>query len=156
MEKTFEYRNNLVIKFAVEDLIGSSELEPLFKLVASLIIRAQEGGKVPVVTDGRTHIAWNLDPDIEANDVFPEDSGKNIHYFTLVDEEGNRWAPFFTDTDEIKELAPTDTVSSTSIAALIEEAFEDKDIAGILINPYSACFALKRKMLQHILIELYS
>ena len=154
MEKTFEYRDNLVIKFAVEDLIGSSELEPLFKLVDSLILRAQDGGKVPVVFEGYTHIAWNLDPDTDINEVFPEDLGYEMRYATMVDEEGNRWIPFFTDTDEIKELVPTDTVSSVSIATIIEEAFEDKDIAGILINPFSAGFALRNKMLQHILIEL--
>ena len=150
MKTKDEEMNQMFIKEAVQDFLKTEEPEDMFMLIAQILVRIHDGGTVPVPMMNSTDIVWGVPPDAELEDVFPQDEEPKRRS-CIVDIEGEKWFPFFTDVDELGGLEETNVVEDIPIKTVIEVAFEDEDVSGLVINPNSEALALKKELLAVIL-----
>ena len=150
MKTKDEELNQMFIKEAVQDFLKTEEPEDMFMLIAQILVRIRDGGTVPVPMMNSTDIVWGVPPDVELEDVFPKDEEPERRS-CIVDFEGERWFPFFTDVDELGGLEVTNVVEDIPIRTVIELAFEDEDVSGLVINPNSEALALRKELLAVIL-----
>lgn len=150
MKTNDEELNEIYIKEAAQDFLKSDEPEDMFLLIAQIVDRIHDGGTVPVPMMNSTDIVWGVPPDAELEDVFPEDYDLERHS-CLVEVGGEKWFPLFTDIDELGGLVDTNAVEDVPIKTVIELAFEDEEISGIVINPESEGLAMRKELLYVIL-----
>ncbi|MCR5340095.1 MAG: SseB family protein [Saccharofermentans sp.] len=150
MKTLDEELNQMYIKEAVQEYLKSDEPEDMFLLIAQIVARIHDDGTVPVPMMNSTSVVWGVPPDAELEDVFPSDEGPGRRS-CLIDYEGEKWFPLFTDVEELGGLEDTNVVEDIPIKTVIELAFSEEDISGIVINPNSEAFAMRKELLYVIL-----
>lgn len=150
MKTLDEEMNQIYIKEAVQEYLKSDEPEDMFLLIAQIVERIHDGGTVPVPMMNSTNIVWSVPPEAELEEVFPADEEPE-RKSCLLEYEGEKWFPFFTDVDELGGLEETNVVEDIPIRTVIELAFNDEDVSGIVINPNSEALAMRKELLYVIL-----
>ena len=150
MNNSNEYVDNLFIKFAAADLISNFSEETRSRLLLQFIVRMKDDGTAPAPMMNSVHVALNFSPDIELEDVFPDDFEPEKRN-CLMGYEDKTYMPLFTDVDELDDFADSNIVEPMPIKDIIEKALEDEDIAGIVINPFNEALCLTRDTLEFIL-----
>ena len=150
MKTLDEELNQTYIKEAAQEYLKSDEPEDMFMLIAQIVVRIHDEGTVPVPMMNSTNIVWGVPADAELEDVFPEDIEPERRS-CLVEHEDEKWFPLFTDVDELGGLEDTNVVEDVPIRTVIELAFEDEEVSGLVINPNSEALALRKELLAVIL-----
>ena len=78
MKTLDEELNNTYIKEAAQKFIKSEEPEEMFLLIAQILCRIKDDGTAPTPMMNSTDIVWGVPPDVELEDVFPEEDGPAI------------------------------------------------------------------------------
>ncbi|MBQ0059120.1 MAG: ADP-ribosylglycohydrolase family protein [Lachnospiraceae bacterium] len=68
----------------------------------------------------------------------------------LTANDGKLWIPFFTNTEEASKGEVAELIKETPIAEIVEETLERDDVEGVIINPFSNCTNLDKKLLEVI------
>ena len=79
------------------------------------------------------------------------DSDPENMFGVTKDSDGYLWLLFFTDENEYLEMSDTNVVKRVSIRSLFEKACTDKDIYGIVVNPFSDHLTINRALFEFIL-----
>ena len=150
MKTQDEELNKMYIKEPAKDFIDSEEPEAMFLLIAQIVARIHDEGTAPTPIMNSTEIVWGVPPDVELEDVFSEDHEMKRRS-CLVEVDGEKWFPLFTDIDELEGLEETNVVEDIPIKTIIKLAFEDGEVSGIVINPNSEALAMRKELLYVIL-----
>lgn len=79
------------------------------------------------------------------------DTGGILLIEPFTDGEGRQWMPLYTDLDEVFEGAPTAYTVEIPLRNLVEDAFEDGEYEGLLVNPYTDRVFLGKCELDYVL-----
>ena len=150
MKTLDEELNNTYIKEAAQKFIKSEEPEEMFLLIAQILCRIKDDGTAPTPMMNSTDIVWGVPPDVELEDVFPAEENRERRS-CIIEVDGEKWFPLFTDTDELDGLEDTNVVEDVPIRTIIELAFDDGEVAGLVINPNSEALAMRKELLFVIL-----
>lgn len=150
MRMNNEVLNRLYIKEPAEKFMTTESTEDMFLLVAHLIVRIRCDGTAPTPIMNNTLIVIGLDPSTELEDVLPPEY-EPAELPCLFHFDNESFLPLFTDSSELDEYERTNPIKNMEIRRLVEDAFYNEDIDGILINPYSDAFVIKKEMLAVIL-----
>ena len=150
MKTLDEELNNTYIKEAAQKFIKSEEPEEMFLLIAQILCRIKDDGTAPTPMMNSTDIVWGVPPDVELEDVFPAEENRERRS-CIIEVDGEKWFPLFTDVEELDGLEDTNVVEDIPIKTVIELAFSEEDISGIVINPNSEAFAMRKELLYVIL-----
>lgn len=150
MNNSNDYVDNLFIKFAIEDLKKDNTEENGFKLMMQIGLRIRANGMAPAPLMDSVHVVLSFSPDVELEDVFPEDFEPEKRNCLLVHEDRD-WMPLFTDVDELDDFAETNVVEPMLIRDIIEKVIDDENIAGLVINPFTDAFVISKDSLKYFL-----
>lgn len=148
-----EFLNRIYIKEPAEQFLKTETPEDMYQLVAHILVRINDEGTAPTPMMDILRVVIGIDPSMELEDVFPPDK-EPIRRNCLVGCEGRKWLPLFTDVSELNSLEDRNVVEDTPIKYIIERAFYDSDVDGLMINPYTDALALNKEMLGVILTLL--
>lgn len=152
MNNNGKFDFNILLKDAVTEMVKNPCEENYLPVIAELIMRVNDGGTVPVPFQNEMHVALGFDPDMEIEDVFPEDMEMGNNVTVLYDTEfGYKWLPLYTGREEILRDRKEVTVKDMSIRELIEQALDNEELMGIIINPDNDCLVVCRDALEFIL-----
>ena len=146
-----ETLNKTFIKDALKKYLRTEDPEDFLRILINISLRIKDEGTVPALMKSETRIALGFDPDLETEDVFPPEDEPAVTNRLIVDEEGNRWLPLFTGYDELGDPGKTDIIEDRPVKDIIEEAFNDGSISGLVIDPYSDALSMKKELLYVIL-----
>ena len=147
-----EFDYNMCIKEVVGQMLDDPSYDNFLHVIAELIIRVNDEGCVPTLMLNEIRIVWGVEPDTELEDVFPEDNGMGNKIVAFSsNRDGLKWLPIFTSREEVGDYAETNTVKYVPIREILERAYEDDDAAGIIINPNTDGFALRKEAIEIIL-----
>ena len=153
MNNRNEELNIKAIKEPLKKYLKTDEPEDFFGLIISIHDRMNDGGTVlsPMKTEPRIVII--VDPDKELEEVLPSDKGPVRRSGLIEEEDGAKWLPLFTDASELSKgrLAKSTILEDRPIRDVVVEAFENGDLAGLVINPYSDALSFRKEILYVIL-----
>lgn len=129
-EQLEQYKDNIFLKLDAEAYSDTGSHEALERLLIQMVIRITLGCVAPT-------------PMI--------DIGELLFIAPLLDDEGRRWLPLYTDLEEALKAENQEFTCEISMRDLVEEAFERGDIEGIVINPYSDKVELDKRELDYVL-----
>ena len=145
-----ELKNSIYIKDYITKFIEDESEENAFMLYGQIMLRIAEGGKAPMPLMNVTRIAFDIDPDADAGDMFPDIPECEL-YMKIKGKNGRFWLPLFTERREMYEMAETNEVKEVSIKELFELAHSLPGLNGILINPYTDGFTLVQEQIEIML-----
>jgi len=145
-----ELKNSIYIKDYITKFIEDESEEKAFMLYGQIMLRIAEGGKAPMPLMNVTRIAFDIDPDADAEDMFPDIPESEL-YMKIKGKNGRFWLPLFTERSEMYEIAETNEVKEVSIKELFELAHSLPGLNGILINPYTDGFTLVQEQIEIML-----
>lgn len=151
MNNRNEELNRMSIKEPLEQYLKTDEPEDMLMLLANISVRINENGTVPAPMKEATRIVLGFDPDMELEDLFSPDDEPVRTSFLITDEDGETWLPLFTGYDELGSTGRDNAIVDRPILDIVTEAFEDGNIAGLVINPCSNAFSLRKELLYVIL-----
>ena len=146
-----ETLNSVFIKDYLKTYFENETEENAFMIYGQLMLRICEGGKAPMPLMNITNVALSLDPDVEAEDMFP-DMPESELYVKIKGVNGRYWLPLFTERSEMQGLADTNQVKEVPIKEIVELAHSLPGLNGVLINPFTDGFTLVQEQLA-IMIE---
>ena len=146
-----ETLNSVFIKDYLKTYFENETEENAFMIYGQLMLRICEGGKAPMPLMNITNVALSLDPDVEAEDMFP-DMPESELYVKIKGVNGRYWLPLFTDRSEMQGLTDTNQVKEVPIKEIVELAHSLPGLNGVLINPFTDGFTLVQEQLD-IMIE---
>lgn len=146
-----ETLNSVFIKDYLKTYFENETEENAFMIYGQLMLRICEGGKAPMPLMNITNVALSLDPDVEAEDMFP-DMPESELYVKIKGVNGRYWLPLFTDRSEMQGLTDTNQVKEVPIKEIVELAHSLPGLNGVLINPFTDGFTLVQEQLA-IMIE---
>lgn len=153
MEKNYdEEMNEAFIREFIEEYFENPTLENAVMVLGQLTYRAVEGGMAPMPMMNVTTIVLGADPDAEMEDILAAIPGEEEQYVTVSNDFG-RWIPLFTDRGELDGLEETNAVREVPILAILAAALNDPEIEGVIINPASEHFEIRRRELEWMLSE---
>jgi hypothetical protein len=144
------FMNNIYIKDSIKECQESEDMDPSMVFV-EIILRMTEEGRAPMPLMDITRIVFELDPDIEVEDIFDGGPEPEEVFVYIEDEDGNKWFPLFTDMSEIGVEARDNAVREVPIRDILEKAIYTPGIKGIIINPHTDGMAINDKGVEFML-----
>ena len=77
---------------------------------------------------------------------------ENGYKFKIIHSRGKRYAALCSDNTHVKKDADF-SIAITDINKLIEPVFQNEDVDGIVINPYTTCLCLDKEYLLRCLLH---
>lgn len=122
--------DNGYIKWSVYQIFETKQQDALFALLNVLMKRMSDGGTAPAPMNN------------------PSGNTEEAEMLTLTDEKGKKWLPFFTDVEELTKGHFVGEHQEVPIKEIMEKGLKDKEIEGIVINPFSRPFAMPKSLLK--------
>ena len=144
------YLNNKYIKESIKECRESEDMDSAMVFV-EIILRMTEAGTAPMPLMNFTSIVFELDPDIEVEDIFDGGPEPDELFVYIEDEDGNRWFPLYTDMEEIGVEARDNAVREVPIREILEKAIYTPGIKGIIVNPHTDALAINDKGVEFML-----
>ncbi len=144
------FLNNMYIKDSIKECKESVDMDPSMVFV-EIILRMTEGGKAPMPLMDITRIVFELDPDIEIDDIFDGGPEPEEVFVYIEDENGNKWFPLYTDMEEIDVEARANAVREVPIRDILEKAIYTPGIKGIVVNPHTDGLAISNEGVEFML-----
>jgi len=144
------YLNNKYIKDSIKECRESEDMDSAMVFV-EIILRMTEAGTAPMPLMNFTSIVFELDPDIEVEDIFDGGPEPDELFVYIEDEDGNRWFPLYTDMEEIGVEARDNAVREVPIREILEKAIYTPGIKGIIVNPHTDALAINDKGVEFML-----
>ncbi|MBR3248182.1 MAG: SseB family protein [Clostridiales bacterium] len=151
MKSMNEELNDFFIKKQLRKYLKTDEPEDMLMLLANFALRINDDGTAPSPVKTELKIVLGFDPDMETEDVFADDDEPAKTSCLIVEEDGSKWLPLFTGYDELGSMGRDNFVEDRTILDIVTDAFEDGEISGLVINPYSEAMALRKELLYVIL-----
>ena len=148
-----ELMNTMYIKEIVEEANKENSEDNVVSVFLHLMLRVKEEGLAPMAFQNPISFLLGLDPDMELEDVF-EGIGDTEERFVVLEDNGFKWIPLFTDRTEMADLEQTNKVREVPIRDILEEAAYKDGIVGIVINPFTDGFAIFKPILESMLEEI--
>ena len=145
-----EFLNNMYIKDSIKECRESEDQDPSMVFV-EIILRMNEEGKAPMPLMDVTRIVFELDPDIDVEDVFDGGPEPEEVFVFVEDGNGDKWFPLYTDMEEIDECARGNTVREVPIRTILDMAMYAPGIKGIVVNPHTDGMAISNEGVEFIL-----
>ena len=143
-----EFDFNLCIKEVAEQMVEKPCYENFLHVIAELIIRINDDGVAPMIMMNELHITLGFDPDIDADEVFAADESIGNRMSVLVNDDGCRWIPLYSSRDELRDVPETNVVKDIPIRTILEYAYDEEGVDGIIINPFTDSVALRKEALK--------
>ena len=146
-----DYKENLFIKFAVEQALETRNVDELMQLIAQLIVRIRDEGEAPTPMEDLNNVMGQVDfLSMIAGDRFVLDKGLRLRISKLTDENGKDWIPLFTDVDELEKQRTSNIVMNMPIRSIVEDGYYAKTVEGVVINPFGQSLRLDKRVLEII------
>ena len=145
-----EFMNTMYIKEIIQEFHEDESMEKLIMVFGHIMLRMKEEGVAPMAFKNPIRYIWDLDPDMGLEDVF-EDMNGSDRRFVVIEDNGKKWLPLFTDRNEMADLERTNQVSEVLIREILEEAAYNDDIAGLVVNPFTDGFAVYKDGIEFML-----
>ena len=142
---------NTLVTAAIEKFSSDLTNENLTEVIKAICMRIKAGGKfiIPVIAPGA--FKDMIDPEtVSVGDEFTSDEEMSFTFQHLEDKEGNIWAVAFTSRSEFQKGQSSDTLVM-DIEQVLEGFAGDTSEAGIIINPWSESFLLRKDLITAIL-----
>lgn len=142
---------NTLVTAAIEKFSSDLTNENLTEVIKAICMRIKAGGKfiIPVIAPGA--FKDMIDPEtVSVGDEFTTDEEISFTFQHLEDKEGNIWAVAFTSRSEFQKGQSSDTLVM-DIEQVLEVFAGDTSEAGIIINPWSESFLLRKDLITAIL-----
>ena len=146
-----EFDYNLCIKEVVGNMVENPCQENFMHVIAEMVLRINAEATVPTPMQKVTYIVLGLDPDAQLKDAIPRDTEEENKIAVFTDENGTNWLLLFSTFDELQDLQYEHRIDYVPIRDIFEKALEDETIEGILINPYSDSYALRKDVIGFVL-----
>ena len=143
-----EFDFNLCIKEVAEQMVKNPCYEYFLHVIAELIIRINDDGVAPMIMMNELHITLGFDPDIDADEVFAADESIGNRMSVLVTDDGCRWIPLYSSRDELNDVPETNVVKDIPIRTILEYAYDEEAVDGIIINPFTDSVALRKEAIK--------
>lgn len=145
-----DIEGNSVIFSAVKEFRAETTHENLANVVQAFCRRIKEGGRfiVPVIAPQALTEKLDLDH-VAVGDEFRTDVDLSFKFQLIEDNDGAVWAVAFTSREEYEKGAGSDTLVM-DIEQLLEGFAGDTSEAGIMINPWSENFLLRKDLIKAI------
>ena len=144
------YLNNKYIKDSIKECKESEDMDPTM-VFAEIILRMNEEGKAPMPLMNFTSIVFELDPEIEVEDVFDGGPEPDEVFVYIETEDGNKWFPLYTDKEEIDDCAKNNAVREVPIRDILEKALLTPGIKGVIVNPKTDGLAIHNEGVEFML-----
>jgi len=151
MDSKNEKLNIELIKEPLKKYLQTDDPEDFFAMIINIYERMTADGTVPSPMKTEPRIVVGIDPDLEIEDVLPSDKGPLQRSGLIEEEDGNKWIPLFTDSSELGKLSKTTVLVERPIREIVTEAFENENLSGMVINPYSDALSLRKEIIYVIL-----
>lgn len=145
-----EYINNMYIKDSIIECKESEDMDPSMVFV-EIILRMNEEGKAPIPLMDITRIVFELDPDVEIDDIFDGGPEPDEVFAFIETEDGNRWFPLYTDREELDSYARNSAIREVPIRDILEKAISTPGIKGVIVNPHTDGFAIRNEGVEFML-----
>ena len=142
---------NAIVTAAIDKFSSDLTNENLSEVIKAICMRIKAGGKFifPVIAPGA--FKNMIDPEnVSVGDEFTTDEDMSFTFQHLEDKEGNIWAVAFTSRNEFQKGQSSDTLVM-DIEQVLEGFAGDTTEAGIIINPWSESFLLRKDLITAIL-----
>lgn len=146
-----DYKENLVIKIALEEFRRNDKEDAFIDLVLQFVLLIGDGGTAPTPIETEMQIVSDSDKSFEVRDIFSSKPKRDYHIVIWNDKDGHKWVPLYTDRNELRRDDSAFAIKNASIRELFEEALFTKDIEGIIINPNSDSYGVGKELLRLIL-----
>lgn len=139
-----KYSDNKLIEAVIKKAIKSKKMFDMSDLKEAILECARRESVIPMPM-----------ADINGEYVFPEDENGGLALTTAVleDDDGNRYLPLFTSRKHLKQ-AVSPVVIDAPVSILICNALDEKNIRGIVINPFTWNVILKPDEIESIRMSL--
>ena len=144
------YLNNKYIKDSIKECQESEDMNPMMVFV-EIMLRMNEAGTAPMPLMNFTSIVFELDPDIDVEDIFDGGPEPDELFVYIEDDDGNRWFPLYTDMEEIGVEARDNAVREVPIREILEKVIYTPGIKGIIVNPHTDGLAINDKGVEFML-----
>ena len=145
------YRENLLIKLAAQEVMKTRSSEDFVTLVSQLIVRINDGGEAPTPMTDVNNVMSQIDlSSVVLGGTFKLDQDVRLRIAKFTDGSGRRWVPLFTEDSEVAKSDASGVVMNMPIRNLICEGYNVPDVEGVVINPFSECVHLDKKLLKVI------
>ena len=148
-----EFLNNMYIKDSIKECRESEDMDPTMVFV-EIILRMNEEGKAPMPLMDIIRIAFELDPDVEIEDIFDGGPEPEEVFVYIESEDGNKWFPLYTDMEEIDAEAMNNAIREVPIREILEKALYTPGIKGIVVNPHTDGLAISNEGVEFMLDKL--
>lgn len=142
---------NAIVTAAIDKFSNDLTNENLSEVIKAICMRIKAGGKfiIPVIAPGA--FKKMIDPEtVSVGDEFTTDEEMSFTFQHLEDKEGNIWGVAFTSRNEFQKGQSSDTLVM-DIEQVLEGFSGDTTEAGIIINPWSESFLLRKDLITAIL-----
>lgn len=144
------YLNNKYIKDSIKECRESEDMDSAMVFV-EIILRMTEAGTAPMPLMDITRIVFELDPDIEVEDIFDGGPEPEEVFVYIETEDGSKWFPLYTDMSEIGVDARDNAVREVPIRNILEKAVYTPGIKGIIVNPHTDGLAISNEGVEFML-----
>ena len=145
-----DIEGNSIIFSAIKEFRAVTTHENLANVVQAFCQRIKEGGRfiVPVIAPQALTEKLDLNH-VAVGDEFTADENLAFKFQHIEDNDGAVWAVAFTSREEYEKGASSDTLVM-DIEQLLEGFAGDTSEAGIMINPWSENFLLRKDLIKAI------
>lgn len=145
-----DIEGNSIIFSAIKEFRAVTTHENLANVVQAFCQRIKEGGRfiVPVIAPQALTEKLDLER-VAVGDEFTAEENLAFKFQHIEDNDGAVWAVAFTSRDEYEKGASSDTLVM-DIEQLLEGFAGDTSEAGIMINPWSENFLLRKDLIKAI------
>jgi ADP-ribosylglycohydrolase len=142
---------NAIVTAAIDKFSNDLTNENLTEVIKAICMRIKAGGKfiIPVVAPGAFKNMIDSET-VSVGDEFTTDEEMSFTFQHLEDKEGNIWGVAFTSRNEFQKGQSSDTLVM-DIEQVLEGFAGDTTEAGIIINPWSESFLLRKDLITAIL-----
>lgn len=151
MENYFESDYNRNLKEALSEAARDYSEENWLKVVELLMEGLLSGEELAIASNGAPRIVIAFDPDIEAEDIFYDESGVGEERLAAIDYDGKSWLLTFTCAEEAYAVDSDANVMYIPIREMFEFLCGDEEVGGFIINLGTDIFLVSRELMADML-----
>ena len=151
MENYFESDYNRNLKEALSEAARDYSEENWLKVVELLMEGLLSGEELAIASNGAPRIVFAFDPDIEAEDIFSDESGAGEERLAAIDYDGKSWLLTFTCAEEAYAVDSDANVMYIPIREMFEFLCGDEEVGGFIINLGTDIFLVSRGLMADML-----
>ncbi len=153
-EQAPELIGNKVIEKAIDGLYAEDCVDRMLYLIWSIVMRMQQDGcfAVPYITDVPLMTDEQMNK-IQIGQSFSLNQDVKFKIENVVDKDGREWIGVFTSSDEMAMGSAGNIQINQPILNMFKLTLSEKQVEGIVINPYGVGVKLDKNLIELIIKE---